>query len=263
MNSRRLGQYYGLVIDDPENPLTNLRFADDVLLLACCRRDVSRMVTDLDEEARKYGLKVHLGKTVILTNVLPRPMSIQCSGQNIRVLQEGEAEKYLGRKFSLDDYHNVELSHRIAAGWAAFRSLKHVLCDRRLCLRARMKLLQTCVAPSMLYAAETWTLTVVQASRIRATQRKMLRQMVAMRRGSNETWVEYIQRSTHASVDLAARHGVPDWMMLVRRRRESQNVKLHDTRDDRWSFKLRDWAPWHRVHAVRSVGAQRKKWSEI
>lgn len=34
LNTRRTGAYYGLIIDDPKDPLTNLRFADDVLLLA-------------------------------------------------------------------------------------------------------------------------------------------------------------------------------------------------------------------------------------
>ena len=31
-NAKRTGVYYGIVIDEPADPLTNLRFADDVLL---------------------------------------------------------------------------------------------------------------------------------------------------------------------------------------------------------------------------------------
>eukprot|EP00959_Pyramimonas_sp_CCMP1952_P347796 7285334-Pyramimonas_sp.AAC.1 len=57
LNSKRTGMYYGLVVDDPEDPLTNMRFADDVLLLSGCKRDVSRMITNLESEARKHGLK--------------------------------------------------------------------------------------------------------------------------------------------------------------------------------------------------------------
>ena len=33
-NRRKSGQYFGIVIDDPESPLSNLRFADDILLFA-------------------------------------------------------------------------------------------------------------------------------------------------------------------------------------------------------------------------------------
>ena len=68
LNERRTEHYYGIVIDDPRNPLTNLRFADDVLLIAASRGDVGKMITDLSHEAVKYGLKLHMGKTKILTN---------------------------------------------------------------------------------------------------------------------------------------------------------------------------------------------------
>jgi hypothetical protein len=68
-NKRRSGQYFGIVIDSTEDPLTNLRFADDVLLFAHTRQDVAKMITNLKDEAAKYGLKLHLGKTKILTNL--------------------------------------------------------------------------------------------------------------------------------------------------------------------------------------------------
>ena len=34
-NRRRSGQYCGIVIDDPENPLSNLRITDDILFFVC------------------------------------------------------------------------------------------------------------------------------------------------------------------------------------------------------------------------------------
>ena len=108
-----------MVVRDPSNPLANLRFADDVLLLAGCKKDVARMIADLEAEARKYGLKMHMGKTVVLTNACARPNSIRCAGHDVRALQQGESEKYLGRKLSLDDFHNTELTNRLAAGWAS------------------------------------------------------------------------------------------------------------------------------------------------
>ena len=62
------GAYFGMVVDDPKDPLTNLRFADDVILVATSRSDVSKMIADLSSEAGKYGLSLHMGKTKILTN---------------------------------------------------------------------------------------------------------------------------------------------------------------------------------------------------
>ena len=68
LDSKRVGKHYSIVVDNSQDSLTNLRFADDVLLLATCRGDVRKMINDLIEAAGTYGLKLHLGKTVVLTN---------------------------------------------------------------------------------------------------------------------------------------------------------------------------------------------------
>ena len=56
-NRRRSGQYFGIVIDDSESPLSNLRFADDILLFANSSPDLTKMIAHLRDEAVKYGLK--------------------------------------------------------------------------------------------------------------------------------------------------------------------------------------------------------------
>eukprot|EP00959_Pyramimonas_sp_CCMP1952_P290768 6082292-Pyramimonas_sp.AAC.1 len=63
LNRRRARQYLGFVIDDQEMPLTNLRCADDVLLLAQNKQDVAKMLAHLQTNAARYGLRVHLGTT--------------------------------------------------------------------------------------------------------------------------------------------------------------------------------------------------------
>ena len=220
------------------------------------------MIADLQDEASKCGLKVHMGKTAVLTNATGRPRSIQCAGSQVRVLQKGESEKYLGRKLSLDDFHGVELRNRIACGWSTFRGLKAVLCDRRILLRNRLRLLQSCVAPSMLYAAGSWTLTLDQERKIRTAQRQMLRRMLMTPRETDETWVAYIQRATHIAINLAERHGVKDWVVSFHEQKGKLRNKLLTTNDGRWSPRLFGWRPWHRVIANRAVGSPRKRWSD-
>ena len=67
LNKRRSGQYYGMVIDDPSDPLTNLRFADDVLLVAQSSSDIRKMMSDFRHAAEKYGLTLHPGKIKVMT----------------------------------------------------------------------------------------------------------------------------------------------------------------------------------------------------
>ena len=87
LNRQRKNQYIGLVVDDAEDPLANLRFADDVLLVASCKADIKKMIVDLKEEANVFGLTLHAGKTMVLTNIIGKgPASIHCDGQAVKVL---------------------------------------------------------------------------------------------------------------------------------------------------------------------------------
>ena len=60
-NSKCSGCKFGLKIDDGDR-LTNLRFADDVLLLATSRGGIKKMMSQLKAEAAKFGLQMHSGK---------------------------------------------------------------------------------------------------------------------------------------------------------------------------------------------------------
>ena len=101
LNRKRQGKYYGLVIDLPDDPLTSLRFADDVVLIATSRADITKMIRDLSVEAAKYGLKVHAGKTVVLTNTsLKRPAQLTCGNMTVKVAPPN-CKKTISRKDDL------------------------------------------------------------------------------------------------------------------------------------------------------------------
>ena len=220
LNSCRNGQYYDMVIDSAADPLTNLRFADDVLLIAGSMSDVGRMIKDLKTEAKKFGLILHPGKTKVLTNSAgKRPDYIDCDGQVVEILKEGGAERYLGRKLTVDDYHGTEMSHRIEAGWKAFFKFKDTLCNRQLALNMRIKLFGSVVTPCTLYACGAWTMTVENENLLKTARRKMLRWIVRVARTSDEDWLEYITRATHQSEELPATYGANDWVQLQRQRK--------------------------------------------
>ena len=48
--------------------LTNMRFADDVLLFATSKEQLQKMVRELKRSTEKVGLRIHPGKTKILSN---------------------------------------------------------------------------------------------------------------------------------------------------------------------------------------------------
>ena len=80
-----------------------------------------------------------------------RPESLTVGTTSIEVFKEGVAERYLGRKLTLDNYHATELANRISAGWASFTKHKVALCDQKCHLRLRMKLFESTVTLGSLW----------------------------------------------------------------------------------------------------------------
>ena len=176
-NKRRKGVKFGLDIGAEGPTLTNLRFADDILLMAQSKQDACKMLGHLQKEAAEYGLKINVDKTKIFTwNHLSNGHgSVVVGGQNVEVLDETTAERYLGRQLCLRDSQETELRNRIAAGWCSFHKHKAELCSKHCPTNDRLRLFQAVVTPVVLYACATWALTAQLEDKLHATWRNMLR----------------------------------------------------------------------------------------
>ena len=165
--------------------MTNLRFADDILLIASSLPDLTAMLTDLCTEAGKIGLELHPDKTKILPNnhtSIKRhhhPNNVTANGMKIDVLPPSSHTKYLGRNLTFsNDHHRAEIENRIAFGWKKFFVLKQELTSKRYSLSDRLRLFHGTVTPTVLSSCETWTLTTDLENRLRRTQRQMLRMIL-------------------------------------------------------------------------------------
>jgi hypothetical protein len=155
LNLRRGGIKFGLQLSPAGGDLTNLRFADDVILVAQQKADIRKMLQDLSAASAPYGLKMHFGKTKIMTwNCLSASCtSVRVGEKDVQIMDETEAERYLGRKLCFADSQLTELNNRIAAGWAAFHKHKGELCNKFYRLRDRARLFDAVVTPAVLYSA--------------------------------------------------------------------------------------------------------------
>jgi hypothetical protein len=263
-NKRRTGAYFGIVVDDPEAPLSNLRFADDVLLFAHSKQDLAKMIAHLQSEAGKYGLKLNLGKTKILTNTpgALRPTSLEIGGISVQVLQDGEGERYLGRKLCLDSYHSIEISNRIAAGWAAFHKNKVALCNKSCRLAHRLRAFEAIVSPTVMYGASSWTMWADTEQLLSTTRRRMLRTIVGIRRLLDEPWDEYIKCATRKSEDLAPQHGLVDWVRQQHKSKTKLVEKFAHIHHARWPKRVLHWKPSFRCQPHRRVGRPQLRWTD-
>jgi hypothetical protein len=73
------------------------------------------------DAAGKYGLKLHAGKTKILTtSSQEKNKQVSSNGGFIKVLGPQESERHLGRRLCLGEFHQAKLNNRLQAAWATF-----------------------------------------------------------------------------------------------------------------------------------------------
>ena len=136
-----------------------MRFADDVLLIGKSLSEVEEMLTDLSQEAEKYGLEMHMGKTKVLWNGIGSsqpPSKLKINEQEVEILDPHASTMYLGKSLSLTEVHDTELQHRIARAWTKFAVYKDELCNKKYELNHRLRLFDSVITPTILYGSGTY-----------------------------------------------------------------------------------------------------------
>ena len=225
-----------------------------MIIIAANANQVQMMISDLMEAAERRGLKIHPGKTKVLTNASAVatsrvPKTITANGQTYSVLNYDESTKCLGRKVCYSDPHEVEFSNRVATAWGAFTKHKRELTDRRHRLHDRLKLFEAVVSSTLLYGCESWTLKVDQQRRLQVLQRKMLRMVLNVRRrtfgasaDSNsvntdtedsesdsvllEPWAEFLKRTAQWTQQQLENAGLSQWTAQWKRKKWQWAAKL-------------------------------------
>ena len=169
--------------DATEDCLTNLRFADDVLLFSTSLKKLRDMLCDFKASTEKVGLGIHPDKTKILSNqdkVKAKELSVD--NIQIEILKKSDSARYLGQKITFQDQEMEEIKNRLKAAWAAFHKYRQELTSRDYRLCHRLRLFNMVITPTMTYASGTWTLTKKHEQMIRKAQRKMLRLIIQTKR---------------------------------------------------------------------------------
>ena len=268
--------------------LTNLRFADDVLLFARSRRSIQIMLKDLQVAAAETGLKIHPEKSKVITNGRRIATSkITILDGAIDILQDDESVKYLGKRIAMTGMHEIELKHRISAAWACFTSHRAELTNKAYALKSRLRLFTATVTATALYGCESWTLKSEQQKRLRATQRKMLRMILGAKRrvldtstasseggsstssknedGPNlEAWPEFLKRTTKMVSSQLQKVNLDDWVTLWRKKQWRWAGTVVQQCQHKWSYKAVLWHPQLDCAAggVRSRARPRKRWDD-
>ena len=132
--------------------ITNLRFADDINVLAGEEEELAKLVACLDKASTAYGMEISAERTKLMTNNTSGiNREIKVNGQKLETVT---SFKYLGSVIT-DEGPKPEILLSIAQTTATLTRLKPVWNDRSISLSSKIRLMLSLVTYIFLYASES------------------------------------------------------------------------------------------------------------
>ena len=256
--------------------LTNVRYADDLLLFAKSEQECSRMLSCLMDALAGLGLELNAKKTKIFTTEPPLhskadPQTVKCGAVDVEFIATDEVHKYLGRAFSGDLRRRASsaLKHRNNCAWMKWNHLRESLVDRRVNVKLRLRLFDAVISPTVLYGLDTAAMTASMLDSLDALQRQMLRRVVGRNTFVPDDWAENGRR-LKARVEAAlALHPVDTWTVQLESRRRRLFLKIICQKCSQLLSLVYDWNPVS-THVLnrgsrprRNVGRPQTRWIDM
>ena len=233
----------------PAEKLADLDNADDIALFEESDVEMAETTEAIRATAGKLGLMMSYKKTEIMTIGRASVSNLVVPLGNEGLIKVVDHFKYLGAYCSADGTNTKELNNRIGRASAAFRELDKVWKDRNINLDTKMKFYNACVLSTLLYAAECWTLTETDESRLDAFDMRCQRKILRV------TWSQHISNNT-----IRSRTKQPQLTSVIRRRRLQWFGHVQRMDMYRIPKKAYTWKP---VHGKRRPGRPKMSWKEV
>src|SRR6218665_3151923 len=136
--------------------LDNLRFADDIDLLADMKESLQDLTNRVDKNSKRMGLRINAEKT--------KTMAIGKQHEKLQVrlgtevLEQVTRFVYLGGLITEDGRCEEDVKRRIGLTCAAFGGLGKMWKEKSISIATKMKLYYALVVPVLLYGSECWSL---------------------------------------------------------------------------------------------------------
>jgi len=143
---------------------SNLRFADDIALLAESESDLQSHIDSLHANSTRFGLKISTSKTEVqCISRNPTAVSINIGST---VLAQVDQFTYLGGVTSNDARCENDIKRRIGLATGASASLSTIWAAKEISKHTKIRVYQSLVLSILLYNSETWTLREVDKRRL-------------------------------------------------------------------------------------------------
>ena len=165
----------------------NLRYADDMALLATTEGKLQELVNDVGKASERFGLSLNVKKTQVM--VIGRHTSSINIMYNRAPLEQVQQFIYLDASFNEKGDTIKEVKRRIAIAIAkrANGDLHRIWRNRELPIPLKRKLVQLMIWPIMRYGSETWIYLKSVQNMIKVFERWCYRRMLRI------SWTEHVR----------------------------------------------------------------------
>ena len=153
--------------------INNLKYADDITLMAEIEEELKNLLMKGKEESEKVGLKFNSQKTKFMASGLIT--SWQIDGETMETVR---GFIFLGSQITADGDCSHEIKRRLLLGRKAMTKLDSILKSRDITLPAKVCLVKAVVSPVVICGCESWTIKNAEHRRIDAFElcwRRLLR----------------------------------------------------------------------------------------
>ena len=132
--------------------INNLRYADDITLMAESEEELKSLLMKAEEESEKVGLKLNIQKTKIMAS---GPItSWQIDGE----ARETVRDYFGGSKITADSDCSHEIKRYLLLGRKVMTNLDSILQSRDITLSTKVHLAKVMAFPVVMYGCECWTI---------------------------------------------------------------------------------------------------------
>lgn len=221
--------------------LSNIRFADDTVLISQNKRELQKMVNEFQEKSKQSGQVINTDKTKLISNE-DNDEKIVVEGKEIEIVKEAI---YLGQTVAIDDRLDKEISRRINQGWKNYWSLRQIY-KSNMSIKNKIRVWESCTLPALVYGSQTWAPTNSQLDKMRKTQLAMERSMLKIKR--SERMKNRTVREQTVSKDIR---------YVIKKQKIRYAGHVSRKTNNRWEKILLDWTPYD---YKRARGRPRRRW---
>ena len=172
--------------------ICNLRFADDIDLMAGSITELQKLTDNLQKCSSAYGMEVSSEKSKVLINehtvgVYDR---ITMNGEKLETV---EKFKYLGSTMTKNGKSDKEIKIRMATANAAMLNLETIWKSRSITLHTKIHLYKSVILSILLYGCESWTISKNMEKRLEAFDTKAYRKILGITYRERKT-NEYVKK---------------------------------------------------------------------